>query len=223
MRSQPRARDRRCPGHADRGNQARCEKSQRGALGRRKPYRAPDPRKLGWSGPERGWATQKPYVEGNLGVQVNGAREIPVVLVDRRDCRRRRGVSTAMRKQAEGRGVDGRRPDSARPSTFDEAAVEAGLALPRKERDRGRQRLAGDRPRGRTRHREGATSGGLSIKSSQVRAPLVPLGNRGTSKAMPKLGARRQARLYPRSRRSPKLRLGGRPWKHRPRRKSETL
>lgn len=92
MGSQPRARDRRCPGHADRGNQPRCEKSQRGVLERRKPYRAPDPRKLGWSGPERGWATQKPYAEGNLGVQVNGAREIPVVLVDRRDCRRRRGV-----------------------------------------------------------------------------------------------------------------------------------
>jgi len=40
-----------------------------------------------------------------------------------------------------------------------------------------------------------------------------PQGNRGTSTARPKLGARRQARPYPRSRRSPKLRLGGRPWK----------
>jgi len=40
-----------------------------------------------------------------------------------------------------------------------------------------------------------------------------PQGNRGASTARPKLGARRQARLYPRSRRSPKLRLGERPWK----------
>jgi len=92
---------------------------------------------------------------------------------------------------------------------------------PRKERDRERQRLACDRPGGRIRHREGALIGRLSIKSLQVRAALVPLGNRGTSTATPKLGARRQARLYPRSRRSPKLRLGGRSWKPSPKAKVE--
>jgi len=92
---------------------------------------------------------------------------------------------------------------------------------PRKERDRERQRLVCDRPRGRIRHREGALIGRLSIKSLQVRAALVPSGNRGTSTATPKLGARRQARLYPRSRRSPKLRLGARPWKPSPEAKVE--
>jgi len=112
-----------------------------------------------------------------------------------------------------GHGVDGRRSGSTKSPSFDEAAVEASLALPLWERDRGRQRLVCDRPRGRIRHREGAPVGRLSIKSLQVRAVLVPLGNRGTSTAMPKLESRRQARLYPRSRRSPKLRLGERPWK----------
>ena len=97
--------------------------------------------------------------------------------------------------------------------SFDEAAVAANLALPQKERDRERQRLVCDRPvaeyaTGRERPSEGPRS--RAYRSDLV---LVPLGNRGTSTAMPKLGARRQARLYPRSRRSPKLRLGERPWK----------
>jgi hypothetical protein len=112
-----------------------------------------------------------------------------------------------------GHSADGRRSGSTKSPSFDEAAVAANLALPPGERDRGRQRLVCDHPRGRIRHREGAPFGRLSIKSLQVRAVLVSSGNRGTSTTMPKLGTRRQARLYPRSRRSPKLRLGGRPWK----------
>jgi len=42
--------------------------------------------------------------------------------------------------------------------------------------DRERQRLAHDRPDGRTSHGEGALLGGLSIKSLQVRAELGLLG-----------------------------------------------
>jgi len=121
--------------------------------------------------------------------------------------------SSPCESRRKGHGADGRRSGSTKSPSFDEAAVAANLALPSGERDRERQRQAYDRPYGRIRRREGAPFGRLSIKSLQVRAVLVPLGNRGTSTAMPKLGARRQARLYPRSRRSPKLRLGKRPWK----------
>jgi hypothetical protein len=137
------------------------------------------------------------------------------VLVDRGDCRRWRAAPfTTMRKQEEG----ARRQRKA--LWLDEIVVLLTRrrwwrvwCSPRKERDRGRQRLVCDRPRGRIRHREGAPVGGLSIEGPQVRAVLGPLGNRGTSTTMPKLEARRQARLHPRSRRSPKLRLGGRSWK----------
>lgn len=137
------------------------------------------------------------------------------MLVDRTDCRRRRAASfTTLRKQVE-RGTasmegalvrQNRRPLTRR-------RWRRVWCSPRKERDRERQRLDCDRPGGRIRHREGALIGRLSIKSLQVRAALVPLGNRGTSTDMPKLEARRQARLHPRSRRSPKLRLGERSWK----------
>jgi hypothetical protein len=91
--------------------------------------------------------------------------------------------------------------------------VAANLALPPGERDRERQRLDCDRPLaeyaiGRERPPEGSRS-----RAYRSGTALVPSGNRGTFTATPKLGARRQARLYPRSRRSPKLRLGERPWK----------
>jgi hypothetical protein len=122
----------------------------------------------------------------------------------------------AMRKQAEGCGAGGRRPGPKKSSSFDEAAVEAGLALPSKGARQGVSE-AGPRPsHGRTRRKDGALAGRPSIRGLQVRAALVPcfpLGNRRTSTTVPKLGAHRQASLYPRSRRSPKLRLGGRPWK----------
>jgi len=52
-----------------------------------------------------------------------------------------------------GHGVDGRRSGSTKSPSFDEAAVEAGLVLPHKERDRGRQRRVRDRPGGRIRHK----------------------------------------------------------------------
>lgn len=86
--------------------------------------------------------------------------------------------------KASGRGTRGeaRRSDSSRSTSFDEAAVQAGLVLLRREHDRERQRLASDRPDGQTGHGEGALLGRLSIKSLQVRAERVPRetgGHRG--------------------------------------------
>jgi len=130
-----------------------------------------------------------------------------------------RRPSPASESYRKGHDVEARRSDSTKLSSFDEAAVEASRVLPQKEHDRERQRLARDRPGGRIRQREGALLGRLSIESLRVRAGRVPKetegnqGSRRTSRARPKLEARRQARLHPRSRRSPTLRPGGRPWK----------
>jgi len=46
----------------------------RGELGRREPWRAPEPRKLGWSGLERGRATQGDSPRGQLRVRGTGFR-----------------------------------------------------------------------------------------------------------------------------------------------------
>ena len=83
--------------------------------------------------------------------------------------------------KASGRGtrIEARRSDSSRSTSFDEAAVQAGLALPQKERDRERQRLASDRPVGRTGRGEGALPGRCSIERLQVRAGRVPRETRG--------------------------------------------
>jgi len=89
--SSSRARDRRCSSHAV-GVEAPGVSNHRGSARRRKPDRAPGPRKLGWSGPERGLAAQEGGSRGQPRETLNGAREIPVVLVDRRDCRRRRSA-----------------------------------------------------------------------------------------------------------------------------------
>lgn len=85
-----RVHDKGCPGHAGRGKNLGASNRRRGCSSRRKPYRAPEPRKLGWSGPERGLPPRKAGHEGNLEERRRGVREIPVVLVDRTDCRRRR-------------------------------------------------------------------------------------------------------------------------------------
>lgn len=97
-----RVHDRRCPSHAV-GVTNLGVRNHGGACSiRRKPDRAPEPRKLGWPGPERDWVTQEAHPEGNLEARANGAREIPVVLVDRRDCRRRRAtLFILMRKHGE--------------------------------------------------------------------------------------------------------------------------
>lgn len=84
---------------------------------------------------------------------------------------------------------------------------------PRKEHDRERQRLVRDRLEGRIRPREGALPGGLFDREPTGPSRADPKGNRRTSRARPKLWARRQASLHPRSRRSPTLRPGERPWK----------
>jgi len=100
----PRARDRRCPGHEGRGSNPRREQSRLGAFNRRKPCRTPDPRKLGWPIPERGEATRRGASRGQPSARGSGAREIPVVLVNRTDCRRHR---SALHHQAKagGRGA----------------------------------------------------------------------------------------------------------------------
>jgi len=122
--------------------------------------------------------------------------------------------------KASGRGTrnEARRSDSSRSTSFDEAAVQAGRVLPRREHDRERQRLARDRPVGRIRHGEGALLGRLSIESLAGPSGAGPKGNRRTSRARPKLEDRRQAGLHPRSRRLPGFRpsgldLGERSWK----------
>jgi len=89
--SPSRARDRRCSSHAV-GVEAPGVSNHRGSARRRKPNRAPEPRKLGWSGPERGLAAQEGGSRGQPREALNGAREIPVVLVDRTDCKRRRSA-----------------------------------------------------------------------------------------------------------------------------------
>jgi len=74
--------------------------------------RAPEPRKLGWSGPERGLVAQKAHHEGNLGERTDGVREIPVVLVNRRGCRRTsraaRGQEGTARRTCTSSGSDRR-------------------------------------------------------------------------------------------------------------------
>jgi len=97
----PRARDRRCPGHEGRGSNPRREQSRLGAFNRRKPCRTPDPRKLGWPIPERGEATRRGASRGQPSARGSGAREIPVVLVNRTDCRRHR---SALHHQAKAGG-----------------------------------------------------------------------------------------------------------------------
>jgi hypothetical protein len=81
--SPSRARDRRCSSHAV-GVEAPGVSNHRGSARRRKPDRAPEPRKLGGSGPERGLAAQEGGSRGQPREALNGVREIPVVLVDRR-------------------------------------------------------------------------------------------------------------------------------------------
>jgi hypothetical protein len=141
-----RARDRGCPSHAVGVTNLGVNNHSEGCSIRRKPYRAPEPRKLGWSGPERDVATQEAHHEGNLGTRTNGAREIPVVLVNCRDCRRRRAtLSPSCESRWKGHGVDGRRSGSIKSPSFDEAAVEANLAFPLKGA-RQRASAAGLRP-----------------------------------------------------------------------------
>lgn len=102
---EPRACDRRCPGYRDRGNQPRSEKSRRGVL---EPANA-----LKSSAGEGPWsrkarlvssrkrqghpATQQPRATSEApGVtqeKRSGAREIPVVLMVRGDCRHRLSMS----------------------------------------------------------------------------------------------------------------------------------
>jgi len=179
---EPRACDRRCPGHEDRGNEPwRRAIAIRGRSGRRKPNRAPEPRKSGWSSPARGEITQEGGSRGR-------PRETPIMGLGRsRWCswiveiagigaRRPSPVSESCRK---GHDVEARRSDPATSSSFDEAAVEKDRVLPQKEHDRERQRQARDRPDGRKRQREGALLGRLSIKSLQVRAGRVPRETRG--------------------------------------------
>jgi hypothetical protein len=111
----------------------------------------------------------------------------------------------------------------ARPkaSSFDEAAVEASLALPLKGA-RQRASEAGLRPS----PWPNTPQGGSARRKALDQEPTGPRGAGSPGKpgditATPKLGARRQARPHPRSRRSPKLRLGKRPWKPPPEAKVE--
>jgi len=69
MCSQPRARDRRCPSHAVGVENLAVSNHDEERSMRRKPDRAPEPRKLDWSGLERGLATQEAGHEGNLEVR----------------------------------------------------------------------------------------------------------------------------------------------------------
>jgi len=98
---EPRACDRRCPGHQDRGNQPRCEQSHpgnaRGGESRHVPL---------IKGSSAGRASQedrppRKRFSRATSKAPNGAREIPVVLVNRKDCRRRLSMPlNVMRKRA---------------------------------------------------------------------------------------------------------------------------
>lgn len=148
--SRSHARDRRCPSHAvgveapemrTHRESARSGESQIGPLHQGSSA---------GRAPKGVWPPRKAIREGNLGRRPIpiGVREIPVVLVDRTDCRRRCGARCHA-KAGRGHSADGRRPGPMKSSSFDEAAAEAGLALPsrnREERDRGRQRLVRDHP-----------------------------------------------------------------------------
>ena len=113
--------------------------------------------------------------------------------------------------KASGRGtrIEARRSDSSRSTSFDEAAVQAGLALPQKERDRERQRLASDRPVGRIRPRRGRAARKVLDRAPTGPSRAGPEGNQRTSRVRPKLEDRRQAGLHPRSRRSRGFRPSG--------------
>jgi hypothetical protein len=117
-----------------------------------------------------------------------------------------RDTLPACESRLRGRAIEARRSGLAKAPSFDEAAVETGLVfLARGARQRAS--AAGTRPsrwpntpRGRSAPRKALDQEPTGPSSAGSK------GNRGTSRARPKLGARRQARLYPRSCRSPVLR-----------------
>lgn len=89
-----RACDRRCPGYEDRGKEPGGEQSPKGSLGSAKAASGPLTRgSSAGQVPQGARPPGKANCEGNLVSRWNGAREIPVVLVDRADCRRRRSAS----------------------------------------------------------------------------------------------------------------------------------
>jgi hypothetical protein len=119
------------------------------------------------------------------------------------------------------RGLDteARRSDQPTMSSFDEAAEEADLgALP--EESTTRASAAGTRPSPWPKTPEGGSAARRAL-DRELTGPsgAGSKGNRGTSRARPKRGARRQARLSPRSRRSPGFGLAGGSGSHPPRRK----
>jgi len=137
------------------------------------------------------------------------AREIPVVLVVRGDCRHRLSMSFGPRQKREQpakagkRGLDteARRSGRSTMLSFDEAAKEADLgALP--EESTTRASAAGTRPSPWPNTPAGGSAARKAL-DQELTGPsgAGSKGNRGASRARPKLGARRQARLYPRSRR----------------------
>jgi len=136
----------------------------------------------------------------------NGAREIPVVLVDRGDCRHRLSMSALPGESwKDGLDTEARRSGQARTPSFDEAAEASDLVLPQGAHDRERQRLVPDRP-----VRPKTPSGGSAARRAldqELTGPKgafpsrMPQGFAGSIEARPKPGARRQARLCPRSHR----------------------
>jgi hypothetical protein len=136
-----RVRDRRCPGHEGRGNQPRCEQSHPGGV-RSGESRIESliQRSSAGRALKGVWPPRRPHREGNLEERAEmglgrsrwcswiapiadvGARRPSPPCESRADCE----------SSTEGDGIDGRRSDSMKSSSFDEAAVEAGRVLPSK-------------------------------------------------------------------------------------------
>jgi hypothetical protein len=108
-----------------------------------------------------------------------------------------------------GTGIEARRSDSSRSTSFDEAAVQTGLVVP-PQGARQRASAAGKRPsRWLKRPRRGRAARKAFDQEPTGPSGAGPEGNRRTSRARPKLEGRRQAGLHPRSCRHPGLDLEG--------------
>jgi hypothetical protein len=229
---EPRACDRRCPGHQDRGNQARCEQSlpgrARGGESRHGPLirgssagqaSQEAPRKSKFSQeaghPESGSRGQPRRRRTGLGRSRSCSWIVEIAGVGFR-C-----PSTSCESGRRGLDTEARRSGPSTTSSFDEAAVKAGLVL-FPGRARQRASAAGTRPS----PWPNTPRGGSAARRALDRGLTGPSGagskrKQGTSRARPKLGARRQAGLYPRSRRSSGFGLVGGCGSLPPRRKSK--
>lgn len=116
-----------------------------GSVERLTSRRAPDPGKPSWPRPRKRCGHPEKLAPRETSSGWNGARWIRLVLVDRRDCRRRQPTSLSCESRRRGAGVEARRSGLTRSSSFDEAAVEAGLVLLAREA-RQRASAAGKRP-----------------------------------------------------------------------------